>query len=119
MQENNREVLDVKNIDQWVKLAKQDPAAFEARRQLAIEAYISSVPEAQQRRLRGLQWKIDMVRKRSSNPLSSCMAISNMMWDSVQRFVRLDDEFAALQTDATVPAHIQSAKVLSFPGYGN
>lgn len=114
MRENNEEILDIENIDDWVKLASADPDAFEIQRQRAIEAHISKAPEAQQRRLRGLQWQIDMVRDRSATPLASCIAISNMMWSSVERFVRLDDEYASLRAADDTTDGRATDKVINF-----
>lgn len=72
-----------KDFDWWSDLAKSDPQAFEKMRLAAIEEVIQSAPESQQPRLRGLQWQIDHERRRSSNPLSACMRISNMMWNAL------------------------------------
>lgn len=71
------------DFDYWSKLAANDPERFEALRQSAIDALIASAPEHQQRRLRGLQWRIDRVRERAGNPVSACVRLSEMMWDSV------------------------------------
>jgi len=71
------------DFEEWASLAKTDPAAFEAKREEAIAQLIEGASPRMQTRLRGLQWRIDMDRRRSSNPLSSCMKIFNQMWTSV------------------------------------
>ena len=71
------------DFDQWSELAKSDPAAFEAKRAEAIENMIQSMPEHKQERMRRLQWKIDQVRNQASNPVSACIKLSEMMWDSL------------------------------------
>jgi hypothetical protein len=71
------------DFEEWALLAKTDPAAFEAKREEAIAQLIDGASPRMQTRLRGLQWRIDMDRRRSSNPLSSCMNIFNQMWTSV------------------------------------
>jgi len=68
---------------EWASLAKTDPQAFEAKREQVIAQLISGASPRMQTRLRGLQWRIDMDRRRASNPLSSCMQIFNQMWTSV------------------------------------
>lgn len=71
------------DFQQWAALAKADPAAFEARRVQAIDELIADAAPQNQTRLRGLQWQIDMVRGRASNPLSGCVQIFNRMWNSL------------------------------------
>jgi len=71
------------DFDQWASLAKTDPEAFEARRAEVIEDMIQRMPAHKQHRMRCLQWKIDQVRNQASNPLSACIKISEMMWDSL------------------------------------
>lgn len=71
------------DFQQWAALAKLDPAAFEAQRTKAVDDLIASAAPHQQARLRGLQWQIDMVRARASNPLAACMQVFNRMWESV------------------------------------
>lgn len=71
------------DFDTWAHLAQHDKDEFERRRQAAIESLIASAPEASQRRLRGLQFRIDMIRRRAVTPLGACVRISEMMWDKV------------------------------------
>ena len=71
------------DFNSWSALAQQDPEAFEKRRAAVIEQVIQSIPTHKQHRMRCLQWKIDQVRARSGNPLSACIKLSEMMWDSL------------------------------------
>lgn len=71
------------DFEEWAALAKSDPEAFEAKREQVIARFIEQASPHMQNRLRGLQWRIDTVRDRSTNPLSSCMKIFNQMWSSV------------------------------------
>ena len=71
------------DFDQWKTLAESDPEAFERRRQAVIDSYISGVSQSKRQRLQGLQWRVDMERRRSSNPMQSFLRIYTMMWDSV------------------------------------
>ncbi|MFO7594007.1 MAG: DUF3135 domain-containing protein [Pseudomonadota bacterium] len=70
------------DFDQWRLLAKTDPEAFENRRRELLEAVIARAPERRRQRLRGLQWRADVVRRRSSSPLAACITLSDMMWRS-------------------------------------
>jgi hypothetical protein len=71
------------DFDEWSSLAKTDPSAFEARRQALIEEFLRQFPPPDQRRLRGLQFRIDMERRRARTPMAACLRLSSMMWDSL------------------------------------
>ncbi len=78
---------DAKNqefdFDEWCELAQKDPEAFEAKRKAAIDEVITSASPGMEKRLRQLQWRIDMERKRCKTPMMSCMKLFDMMWDFV------------------------------------
>ena len=71
------------DFDEWARLARTDPFAFEARRLAIIEAFLRQFPPPDQRRLRGLQFRIDMERRRARTPMAACLRLSAMMWDSL------------------------------------
>ncbi len=71
------------DFDEWADLANNNPDEFEQRRQNCIEQFIDGVPISRQRRLRGLQFRIDMERKKARTPLGACIKLSSMMWDAV------------------------------------
>jgi len=71
------------DFDDWSRLAKEDPSAFEARRLALIEEFLRQFPQPDQQRLRGLQFRIDMVRRRARTPMGACLKISSMMWESL------------------------------------
>jgi len=99
-------------------LAKTDPPAFEAMRKKLTQDAIARVRnDVRRRRLQGLQFQIDMERRKSANPLAGCIRISQMMSESLLELHQalnghLKDSSRPLLTDATAP----SAKVLKFPG---
>lgn len=70
------------DFEQWSQLARRDPEAFEDRRRELIDAVIARAPQDRQQRLRGLQWRVDQVRSRSSNPLAACISLTDMMWEA-------------------------------------
>ncbi len=67
------------DFDAWTRLARRDPAAFEVQRTRMIERIIESADDDQRRRLRGLQFRIDMERRRARNPMDACMRLNRMM----------------------------------------
>lgn len=84
---NSKQVRDKSplNFDEWMRLAKNDPDEFEEKRLRHIELFFDNIPAEKLHRLKGLQWQIDQARKLSNSPMASCIAISSMMWDSVDR----------------------------------
>lgn len=72
-------------FDELKNLADHNPDALEALRQHLIEKTINSAGEDFRRRLRGLQFQIDMERQRASNPLSACLRMSRMMHERLQQ----------------------------------
>ena len=71
------------NFDEWSRLARSNPDAFERRRRDAIDFAISRASARSQPRLRRLQWRIDMEIRRAKTPMAAYLRVSSMMWDSV------------------------------------
>jgi len=100
------------DFDRWASLAKTDPEAFERKRAEVIETMIQRMPAQKQQRMRCLQWKIDQVRDRASNPLAACIKISEMMWDSLVGPGGLREALEGLGEGRFEP--LPKAKVLEF-----
>ncbi len=105
------------DFDNLSDLAASDPEAFEAQRSALIEQVIQRAPRHRQQRLRGLQWRVDIVRERSQTPLAACIRMSEMMWDTLVGEGGLRDSLEYLSNPADAgllrPAP-QNAKVLLF-----
>lgn len=71
------------DFDEWMALAKSDPAAFEAHRQEAIEKFVCQGSAHRERRLRRTQWRVERERERCGNSLSACLHLQTMMWNSI------------------------------------
>jgi hypothetical protein len=82
------------DFDAWASLAREDPEEFERRRRAAINALIASSPESQ-RRLAGIQFRIDMERRLAHTPLRACLRLSGMMWDT---FLELQPALAEMRS---------------------
>ncbi len=108
------------DFDEWSRLAQVDPSAFEARRLALIEEFLRQFPQPDQQRLRGLQFRIDMVRRRSRTPLGACLKISSMMWESLLGSRGLKTAFDTLLAcpKSPVPARsaglVTSARIIPF-----
>ena len=105
---NNTETIksddDSIDFDAWMDLYKSDPEAFEHQREAMIQQTISKAPEQHQRRLNGLQFQIDMERRRAETPLQSCMKISSMMWEKFDHMRAQLNEFKEQQSGTEKPA---------------
>ncbi len=67
------------DFEAWARLARRDPEKFEVQRTRMIERIIESADDDQRRRLRGLQFRIDMERRRARNPMDACIRLNRMM----------------------------------------
>lgn len=95
------------DFDKLKHLAETDPESLEQLRESMINDLIESAPEEYRRRLRGLQFRIDMEREKADTPISSCVAISQMMHDS---FDDLRTAIYEAQRTTKDPEGIQLAK---------
>ena len=105
------------DLDRLTRLAREDPAAFEAERRRLVEELIESAPEQQRQRLRGLQWQVDTVREHAATPMAACLKISGMMWDRITEPGGLLDAFDALQGDVDAGTLLRprgEARLLAF-----
>lgn len=108
------------DFDEMLALAKTDLDTFEARREEYIESFLTSLPAEKQTRLRGLQWQIDQTRQLARTPMASCIAISNMMWDSLHQLGLQQRELVKLTSGQPArflnikPASAQ-ATIIPFP----
>ena len=107
------ELMDNFDFDEWAMLARTDPDEFEQRRRAVIESLISSSHNV--RRLRGLQCRIDLERRRAGTPLKSCLRLSTLMWDA---FMELNDSLNILVGNGSTSASshsARSAKIIHIP----
>ena len=95
------------------RLARDDPAAYEALRQELIEDLIEGAPEGIKPRLRGIQFRVDGVRRCSRTALGATVKIYKLMWES---FGRLNEEMSAFRDGASprAPLAAVDAKIIEF-----
>lgn len=100
------------SFDELMRLASQEPDKLEGLRKNWVDDVITSAPKNFQRRLRGLQFQIDMERERASNPVSSCIRISQMMHEGLANLrVALNQS----ENDDIAEDDVVSAEVIHFP----
>lgn len=102
------------DFDLWSKMAQEEPEKFELMRQQLIDDLIAQAPEHLKPRMIGLQWQVDQVRKQASNPMDTCLQISQKMWNNVLGenglLSALQEPKKLIRTLEKVPA----GKILSF-----
>jgi hypothetical protein len=101
-------------FDDWCKLASDDPGAFENARRTVIEEFLASAPLHSRERLRGLQWRIDTVRERSSTPMAACLDIYTMMWDKLAGENGMIETLQAIEKPYLPGKGRPSAQILAF-----
>lgn len=82
------------------QLAGDDLQAFEDLRSTLIEELITRAPDRIKPRLRGLQFRVDGIRRISRTPLGALVKIQAMMWDSFFRMNRELQVFSRISRPA-------------------
>lgn len=102
---------ELPDFDDLLELASSDPDRLESLRRQLIEDLIEHAPGNQRQRLKGLQFTIDMERRRAKNPVQCCVRMSQMMYDRVT-----DLRESLLELNAQpVPYRMEQGKVVPFP----
>ena len=78
----NQELPD---FDTLMDMAENRPEELEKLRREFTENLLKSAPERSRRRLRGLQFKVDMELRRAKNPTDRCIRVSQLMHESFSR----------------------------------
>lgn len=93
-------------------MARNDPQGLEALRKSLTEAVIDAASnEIARRRLKGLQFKVDMECEKATTPLAACIRVSEMMCRSLADLHRCMVEPDSYRTDSQA----KSPAVLRFP----
>lgn len=93
------------------KLAHDDPVAFETLRREMIDEMIGRAPEPIQRRLNGLQFRIDQVRQLAHTPLGAAIRISELMW---KNFLLLNSELSGIKNRNPPAETRHNAQIINF-----
>ena len=100
------------DFDTLQTMARHDPTGLERLRLRLVHELIAGADPARQRRLQGLQFQIDMERRRAPNPMAACIRLSTLMRDSLLRMQQALNE-PRRPTPTSVPTRVP-AKVLRF-----
>ncbi len=76
-------------FDVLVDMARNDPKGLETLRRSLTDAVIAAASnDTTRRRLQGLQFRVDMERRRATTPLAATIRISEMMCQSLAHLHR-------------------------------
>ena len=115
------------DFDHWAALARDNPEGFEELRRHRVDEIIQQSAPQQRQRLRGIQFRIDMERRRSGTAMGACVRIQSLMWDSVlgpdgfyERLLGFAGRHKAATQTVTAaskiaPASPPCAKIIPFP----
>jgi len=100
-------------FDVLVDMARNDPQKLENLRQRLTRSVIEGADtEHKRKRLEGLQFRVDLERKRARSPLAAAIRISEMMCHSLADLHRsMVTPLVTEENEQPMP----SAKVLTFP----
>jgi hypothetical protein len=91
------------------RLAREDPAAFDALRLELIDEMIARAPDEMRPRLAGLQFRLDHIRRKSRSSLGATVKIYQLMWQS---FLDLRHQLYTFRAPLENPA--STARILDF-----
>jgi hypothetical protein len=100
------------DFDEWRRLAQADPEAFERRRREVVEALIARAPRSRQARLKGLQFRIDLERRKADSPLAAALRLQEMLAAQLQELAQALERLGACETSRPTPPQRRSATVL-------
>lgn len=112
----------IKNFEELHQIAQNNPDALEAYRLQEIERIITKARPEIRKRLRGLQFQIDMERRRAKTPMAACLKLSTMMWDKTWQLSESQAQLSeAISGSLTTPEEItpacnksESAEIIPF-----
>lgn len=118
-----RQPLELPSHEVLSQLARDDPAAYEALRREMIDGFIDSAPPAIKPRLRGIQFRVDSVRRLSRSALGATVKIYGLMWESFLRlnhgwqdFIHMKNQSASMRRSMLTPQYLPNggARVIEF-----
>lgn len=118
-----KQPLQLPSHEVLAHLAQEDPQAFELLRCELVESFIASAPSRLEPRLRGIQFRVDHVRRLSRSALGSTVEVYQLMWASFlslngvwQEVVHLKERCveACPSSSTPSPLPVKSARILEF-----
>ncbi|MEX2320048.1 MAG: DUF3135 domain-containing protein [Saccharospirillum sp.] len=111
-------VIELPAFDTLKALADEDPEALESLRNRLVAEVIERAPSHQRAQLQGLQFVLDMERRRAKNPMQCCIRMSQLMHERVDRLRECLKETLYYDGSVTTSRTVKpppSAVILEFP----
>lgn len=104
------------DFDALAELAKSDPPALEALRERLTDQVIKGATTARaRRRLRGLKFRIDAERRRSTDPMAACVRLSALMYESLAELKWALEAPDAVLAQRRRPLGARAPEPIAFP----
>jgi len=107
------------SFEEWEQLAREDLNTFEIRRKVILKQAIAQASPELHQKLEGLQFRIDMERRKARTPMASCLRINCMMmdhiYDELLPILNLWTSDQKLITTRMSPNDGREATILAFP----
>ncbi|MFV2059426.1 MAG: DUF3135 domain-containing protein [Gammaproteobacteria bacterium] len=100
------------DFDKWAELARRNPQAFEKLRSQFLANALNHITDSKRHKFECLQWRVDKIRQTTKTPLSACIKISQLMWDSFDELQQQYTDENSYTNKASQPD--KSAKILPF-----
>lgn len=108
-------MIKIPSVEELSRMAVEEPEKLEALQTAMNKQLIESAPEHLRLRMEGLLWKVTAERRRHTNPLARCMAVSKLMMESL---AELNVLLNGAPDDGRVPEESETADILKFPSRG-
>lgn len=82
-------LMPLPDFDHLSRLARERPGEFEALRTMLVEDFIAHAPRRLERRLRGLQFRVDHTRRLAKSDYGAAQRVFGMMWESFESLAAL------------------------------
>ncbi len=100
-----------------VDMARNDPDGLETLRRSLTDAVIAAASsDTTRRKLKGLQFRVDLERQRAATPLAATIRISEMMCHSLAELHASMVSTLEEQEINELPADPTSSNIIPFPG---
>ena len=102
------------SFDELLDIARKSPEQLEVIREQEVDNLIQNAPKEMRRRLKGIQFQVNCQRQLHKTSMGACVAISNMMHESLGKLNRVLNSYVEDSADSA--EQHQRSNVVSFPG---
>jgi len=101
-------------INHLISWAESQPELLQDWFEQELNDLIENAPISHQKKLRGLQFRIEMTKRRAKTPIASCIEISKLMYESFYDLKNVLDDTGLAKPNQSTNIKSEKAKVLPF-----